>query len=78
MSDEEKAIREKQSKASEGLLNSIKDALDGKVADVKLSTRLKSHPVCFSAGRRSPMPVPAECRRPGRHTRRSRPPVTPR
>lgn len=50
MSDEEKAIREKQSKASEGLLNSIKDALDGKVADVKLSTRLKSHPVCFSAG----------------------------
>lgn len=50
MSDEEKAIREKQSKASEGLLNSIKDALGGKVADVKLSTRLKSHPVCFSAG----------------------------
>ncbi|MSS19515.1 molecular chaperone HtpG [Pseudoramibacter porci] len=50
LSDEEKAIREKQSKASEGLLNSIKDALDGKVADVKLSTRLKSHPVCFSAG----------------------------
>jgi molecular chaperone HtpG len=50
MSDEEKAIREKQNKASEGLLNSIKDALGDKVAAVKLSTRLKTHPVCFSAG----------------------------
>ncbi len=27
----------------------MKDALDGKVADVKISTRLKSHPVCISA-----------------------------
>ena len=27
----------------------MKDALEGKVADVKISTRLKSHPVCISA-----------------------------
>ncbi len=35
--------------AAEAVLKAIKDALLGKVADVRISKRLKSHPVCLTA-----------------------------
>ena len=43
---EESKARAEESKE---LLRFMKDALEGKVKDVRLSTRLKSHPVCLSA-----------------------------
>ncbi len=43
--DETKAKAEE----SKELLRMMKDALEGKVTDVRLSGRLKSHPVCLSA-----------------------------
>ena len=48
-SQEEKEAAEKQAEESKELLEFMKDALDGKVADVRLSQRLKSHPVCLAA-----------------------------
>lgn len=47
-SDEEKKELEEKTKASADLLATIKSALEGKVSDVKISNRLKSHPVCLS------------------------------
>ena len=50
MSDEEKKEAEELNKASEDLLKALKEALGDKVASVRLSARLKSHPVCFATG----------------------------
>lgn len=47
--DEKKALEEKQ-EASKDILTAVKDALGDKVSEVRLSTRLKSHPVCFASG----------------------------
>ena len=49
---EEAAETEEVKKAAEDnkeLLRMMKDALEGKVSDVRLTGRLKSHPVCLSA-----------------------------
>ena len=46
--EEEKKELEEKTKESADLLTSIKNALTGKVNDVKISNRLKSHPVCLS------------------------------
>lgn len=48
-SEEEKAEQEKKTTENKELLDFLKDALDGKVTQVCLSSRLKSHPVCLSA-----------------------------
>lgn len=45
--EEEKKELEKQNEENKDLLTAIKEALDAKVVDVKISTRLKSHPVCL-------------------------------
>ena len=45
---EEKEKAEKQAEESKDMLEAMKDALDGKVAEVRLSQRLKSHPVCLT------------------------------
>ena len=47
-SEEAKKESEAKNEENKDLMTAIKDALDGKVNAVKLSTRLKSHPVCFS------------------------------
>ncbi len=48
-SKEEKEQAEKQAEESKDMLEFMKEALDGKVAEVRLSQRLKSHPVCLTA-----------------------------
>ncbi|MCI8553528.1 MAG: molecular chaperone HtpG [Clostridiales bacterium] len=48
-SDEEKAEEEKQTEESRELFDALRDALDGRVKAVRLSKRLKSHPVCLAA-----------------------------
>ena len=48
-SGEEKAAAEKQAEESKDLLEFMKEALDGKVSEVRLSQRLKSHPVCLTS-----------------------------
>ncbi len=48
-SEEEKKEIEEKKEENKDLLETLKDALKDKVSDVKLSTRLKSHPVCLSA-----------------------------
>lgn len=48
-SEEEKKAIEDKNNANKELLDFIKEALKDKVAEVKLSSRLKSHPVCLSA-----------------------------
>ena len=45
--EEKKALEEKES-ASKDMLEKMQKALEGKVGKVKLSGRLKSHPVCLS------------------------------
>ena len=47
-SKEEKEAAEKQAEESKDLLEFMKESLDGKVSEVKLSHRLKSHPVCLT------------------------------
>lgn len=47
--DEEKEETKKQTEDNKALLDSIKSTLAGKVNDVILSKRLKSHPVCLSS-----------------------------
>ena len=49
--EETAETEESKARAEESreLLRFMKDALEGKVKDVRLSTRLKSHPVCLSA-----------------------------
>ena len=44
---QEKKELEEKNEASKGILTTMKDALAGKVVDVKLSSHLKSHPVCL-------------------------------
>ncbi len=46
--EEKKALSEKE-EASKDMLETMKKALEGKVGSVKLSGRLKSHPVCLSS-----------------------------
>lgn len=48
-SDEEKKKVEETAKNNEDLLNALKEALKDEVSDVKISTRLVSHPVVLSA-----------------------------
>jgi molecular chaperone HtpG len=48
-SDEEKKAAEDATAENKSLFDSMKDALNGKVKEVKISTRLKDHPVCLSA-----------------------------
>lgn len=48
-SKEEKEEAEKKAEESKDMLEYMKEALDGKVAEVRLSQRLKSHPVCLTA-----------------------------
>jgi molecular chaperone HtpG len=48
--EEEKKKSEEQAESNKDLLTAIKDALDGKVADVRLSKRLKTHPVVLVSG----------------------------
>ena len=48
-SKEEKEAAEKQAEESKDMLGFMKEALDGKVSEVRLSQRLKSHPVCLTA-----------------------------
>ena len=45
--EEEKKELEKKNEENKDLLTAIKDSLESKVVDVKISTRLKSHPVCL-------------------------------
>ncbi|UOQ85394.1 molecular chaperone HtpG [Gracilibacillus salinarum] len=47
--EETKKEAEKQKEEHKDLLSEMKEILGDKVKDVKLSTRLKSHPVCLSA-----------------------------
>jgi len=47
--EEEKETVKKQEEESKDLLGFMKDALEGKVAEVRLSQRLKTHPVCLTA-----------------------------
>lgn len=47
-SDEEKEAIKNKNEENKDLMTALKDALDGKVNDVRLSSRLKNHPVCFS------------------------------
>lgn len=49
-SEEEKKEVEEKQEANKDLLSTLKEALNENVSDVKISTRLKSHPVCLSAG----------------------------
>ncbi|MGN1344078.1 MAG: molecular chaperone HtpG [Traorella sp.] len=48
-SEEEKKQVEEKKEENKDLLEALKENLKDKVSDVKLSTRLKSHPVCLSA-----------------------------
>ena len=47
--DEEKKAAETAGEENRELLDAMKKALEGKVKDVKISTRLKEHPVCLSS-----------------------------
>jgi len=47
-SDEDKEAQKKKDEDNKDLFDFMKEALDGKVASVKASTRLKSYPVCLS------------------------------
>ena len=47
--EEEKKAAEEKTQANKPLFEAMKAALEGKVTAVKLSTRLKSHPVCLSS-----------------------------
>lgn len=48
-SEEEKKAAEDATAENKSLFDAMKDALTGKVKEVKVSTRLKDHPVCLSA-----------------------------
>ena len=47
--EEEKEAAKKKEEESKDMLEFMKESLDGKVTEVKLSQRLKSHPVCLTA-----------------------------
>lgn len=46
--EDEKKETEKLKESKKDMLDFMKDALDGKVKEVRISTRLKKHPVCIS------------------------------
>lgn len=46
---EEKEALEKQKEENKDLFEAMKEALDGKVSEVRVSQRLKSHPVCLTS-----------------------------
>lgn len=46
--DEEKKKTEKKAEESRELLDFVKESLGGKVKDVRISSKLKSHPVCLT------------------------------
>ncbi|MEE3362811.1 MAG: molecular chaperone HtpG [Anaerovoracaceae bacterium] len=46
--EEEKKAAEEREKSSRDMLDFMKDSLDGKVTEVRLSQRLRSHPVCLT------------------------------
>ncbi len=48
-SEEEKEEAKAQNEENKGLFDAMKEALNGRVTDVRLSQRLKSHPVCLSS-----------------------------
>lgn len=48
-SEEEKKEAEKQTEENKNLFDFLKESLSGKVKEVRLSSRLKSNPVCLSA-----------------------------
>ena len=48
-SQEEKEAAEKQAEESKDMLEFMANSLEGKVSEIKLSQRLKSHPVCLTA-----------------------------
>ena len=48
-SDDEKKELEKEQEDNKELLTFMKDSLDGKISDVVISSRLKTHPVCLTA-----------------------------
>jgi len=48
-SDDEKKEAETLAADNKEILEFVKESLDGKVADVRLSQKLKSHPVCLAA-----------------------------
>lgn len=48
-SEEEKKALEEKAASSKEMLESVKKALEGKVSNVKLSSRLKTHAVCLSS-----------------------------
>ena len=47
--EEEKKAAEEKTEANKALFDAMKEALGDKVEAVRLSTRLKSHPVCLSS-----------------------------
>lgn len=47
---EEKEAKEKQTEENKELFGAMKEALEGKVSAVRVSQRLKSHPVCLASG----------------------------
>ncbi len=49
-SEEEKKAAEKKNEDSKEMLEALKAALGDKVSEVKVSSRLKTHPVCFASG----------------------------
>ncbi len=48
-SEEEKKQKEETTKQNASMLEAMKNALSSKVKDVKISSRLKKHPVCLSS-----------------------------
>jgi len=48
-SDEDKKATEEQEAEFKDVLDFVRDSLDGKVAAVRFSNKLKSHPVCLAA-----------------------------
>jgi molecular chaperone HtpG len=49
-SEEDKKAAEEKAESNKDLLAAVKEALGDKVAEVRLSRRLKSHPVCLASG----------------------------
>ena len=48
-SEEEKAQKKEKTEQNKDLLGEMKKALEGKVADVRISAKLRSHPVCLTS-----------------------------
>lgn len=57
-SEEEKKEHEEKAESGKPMFEAMQKALDGKVAEVRLSNRLKSHPVCLSS--KGPMSIEME------------------